>query len=291
MEADRAAVRRTVPRVLNTADSYELEHDPLARIARLPGAAWRAAKDGLERGPVRSRWRGRATRRRLPATTAGNRRAVPPAAGHWPSPGPAGALPCRSPVVFDAGAGGAAARATVSGSGGAPPGRCARPRNWAALPGQAGCHLIRGPGTGHGSGFESPGCGHGRRGTGRRRRLRGGAAARRRFAAAPREPAGGGGRRPALVQRRGPGPARGRRRPGGHHRGRRRRRRVPCCAGTPPATPSGNCPCARNCSCPRPSGSRPLPAAGPPSGTSARPLSSSWARRGSCCGPPARRPS
>lgn len=52
VEADRPAVRRTVPRVLNTADSYELEHDPLARIARLPGAAWRAAKDGLERGPV-----------------------------------------------------------------------------------------------------------------------------------------------------------------------------------------------------------------------------------------------
>ncbi|MDR7080895.1 primosomal protein N' (replication factor Y) [Arthrobacter ginsengisoli] len=52
VEADRAAVRRSVPRVLNTADSYELEHDPLARIARLPGAAWRAAKDGLERGPV-----------------------------------------------------------------------------------------------------------------------------------------------------------------------------------------------------------------------------------------------
>ncbi|AOT04739.1 primosomal protein N' [Arthrobacter sp. U41] len=52
VEADRAVVRRTVPRVLNTADSFELEHDPLARIARLPGAAWRAAKDGLERGPV-----------------------------------------------------------------------------------------------------------------------------------------------------------------------------------------------------------------------------------------------
>ena len=52
VEADRAVVRRAVPRVLNTADSYELEHDPLARIARLPGAAWRAAKEGLERGPV-----------------------------------------------------------------------------------------------------------------------------------------------------------------------------------------------------------------------------------------------
>lgn len=52
VEADRAVVRRTVPRVQNTADSFELERDPLARVARLPGAAWRAAKEGLDRGPV-----------------------------------------------------------------------------------------------------------------------------------------------------------------------------------------------------------------------------------------------
>jgi primosomal protein N' (replication factor Y) len=52
VETDRTVVRRMVPRVQNTADSYELERDPLARIARLPAAAWRAAKEGLERGPV-----------------------------------------------------------------------------------------------------------------------------------------------------------------------------------------------------------------------------------------------
>jgi primosomal protein N' (replication factor Y) len=52
VEAQRAVVRSTVPRVVNTADSFEQERDPLARIARLPGAAWRAAKEGLERGPV-----------------------------------------------------------------------------------------------------------------------------------------------------------------------------------------------------------------------------------------------
>ncbi|MHA7291139.1 primosomal protein N' [Arthrobacter sp. MDT3-24] len=52
VEADRAFARQTVPRVLNTADSFEQERDPLALVARLPGAAWRAAKDGLERGPV-----------------------------------------------------------------------------------------------------------------------------------------------------------------------------------------------------------------------------------------------
>lgn len=52
VEAGRSVLRRTVPRVVNTADSFEQERDPLARIARLPGAAWRAAKEGLERGPV-----------------------------------------------------------------------------------------------------------------------------------------------------------------------------------------------------------------------------------------------
>jgi primosomal protein N' (replication factor Y) len=52
VDAPRPAIRSTVPRVLNTADSFEQERDPLARIARLPGAAWRAAKEGLERGPV-----------------------------------------------------------------------------------------------------------------------------------------------------------------------------------------------------------------------------------------------
>ena len=52
VEAGRPDVRRTVPRIVNTADSFEQERDPLARIARLPGAAWRAAKEGLERGPV-----------------------------------------------------------------------------------------------------------------------------------------------------------------------------------------------------------------------------------------------
>ncbi|WP_425452089.1 primosomal protein N' [Arthrobacter silvisoli] len=52
VEAPRPVVRSRSPRVLNTADSFEQERDPLARIARLPGAAWRAAKEGLERGPV-----------------------------------------------------------------------------------------------------------------------------------------------------------------------------------------------------------------------------------------------
>ncbi|MGM7778600.1 primosomal protein N' [Arthrobacter sp. KNU-44] len=52
VEAPRQVVRARTPRVLNTADSFEQERDPLAKIARLPGAAWRAAKEGLERGPV-----------------------------------------------------------------------------------------------------------------------------------------------------------------------------------------------------------------------------------------------
>jgi len=52
VEAPRPVVRSRTPRVLNTADSFEQERDPLARIARLPGAAWRAAREGLEHGPV-----------------------------------------------------------------------------------------------------------------------------------------------------------------------------------------------------------------------------------------------
>ncbi|MGN7200177.1 primosomal protein N' [Arthrobacter sp. SAFR-044] len=52
IEAERATVRRTVPRVVSTADSFEQGRDPLATIARLPHAAWQAAKEGLERGPV-----------------------------------------------------------------------------------------------------------------------------------------------------------------------------------------------------------------------------------------------
>ncbi|MDP9887852.1 primosomal protein N' [Pseudarthrobacter enclensis] len=52
IEADRATIRSTVARVVNTADSFEQERDPLATVARLPHAAWQAAKEGLERGPV-----------------------------------------------------------------------------------------------------------------------------------------------------------------------------------------------------------------------------------------------
>ena len=52
IETDRATLRSTVARVINTADSFEQERDPLATIARLPHAAWQAAKEGLERGPV-----------------------------------------------------------------------------------------------------------------------------------------------------------------------------------------------------------------------------------------------
>ncbi|MFE5836050.1 primosomal protein N' [Arthrobacter sp. NPDC056493] len=52
VEAERTVLRRTVARVVNTADSFEQERDPLARLARLPGAAWRTAKEALERGPV-----------------------------------------------------------------------------------------------------------------------------------------------------------------------------------------------------------------------------------------------
>ncbi|WP_309079797.1 primosomal protein PriA [Zhihengliuella sp.] len=48
----RSELRRTAPRVLATSDSYQAERDPVLHAARLPRAAWQAAHDGLERGPV-----------------------------------------------------------------------------------------------------------------------------------------------------------------------------------------------------------------------------------------------
>lgn len=49
--APRPVVRRRAPRVV-ALTSVELAREGPAAAARLPGAAWRAARDGLERGPV-----------------------------------------------------------------------------------------------------------------------------------------------------------------------------------------------------------------------------------------------
>ncbi|MBO0907386.1 primosomal protein N' [Arthrobacter sunyaminii] len=50
--AERSTVRSLAPRVVSTADSFNMERDPLAARARIPHAAWKAAQDGLTRGPV-----------------------------------------------------------------------------------------------------------------------------------------------------------------------------------------------------------------------------------------------
>ncbi|GAB4100119.1 primosomal protein N' [Sinomonas halotolerans] len=50
--ADRPVLRAALPRVTSTADSVESARDPLARIARLPHAAWQAAREALVHGPV-----------------------------------------------------------------------------------------------------------------------------------------------------------------------------------------------------------------------------------------------
>ncbi len=92
IEAPRTTVRSTVPRVLNTADSFEQERDPLARIARLPGAAWRAAKEGLERGPVLVQVARAGYAPSWCARRAVNLPAATPARGRWRSPA---ARPCR----------------------------------------------------------------------------------------------------------------------------------------------------------------------------------------------------
>ncbi|MET4059182.1 primosomal protein N' (replication factor Y) [Arthrobacter sp. UYP6] len=50
--AERSTVRQLAPRVVSTADSFTMERDPLAARARIPHTAWKAAQDGLTRGPV-----------------------------------------------------------------------------------------------------------------------------------------------------------------------------------------------------------------------------------------------
>ncbi|MCY1158594.1 MAG: primosomal protein [Citricoccus sp.] len=48
LRADRQAVHAATPRVVATADSWESERDPVLARARLPQAAWKAAREGLE---------------------------------------------------------------------------------------------------------------------------------------------------------------------------------------------------------------------------------------------------
>ncbi|NUL48658.1 primosomal protein N' [Cellulosimicrobium funkei] len=45
---DRSTIHAATPRVVSTADSWETERGPLLARARLPQAAWRAAREGLE---------------------------------------------------------------------------------------------------------------------------------------------------------------------------------------------------------------------------------------------------
>jgi primosomal protein N' (replication factor Y) len=52
IHAERSEVRRSAPRVQHATDAFQLARDPLAAQARIPHAAWKAAQDGLTRGPV-----------------------------------------------------------------------------------------------------------------------------------------------------------------------------------------------------------------------------------------------
>lgn len=52
LNAERPVVRASTPRVMSTADTFNMERDPLAARARIPHAAWKAAQDGLKHGPV-----------------------------------------------------------------------------------------------------------------------------------------------------------------------------------------------------------------------------------------------
>ncbi|MDO5752605.1 primosomal protein N' [Arthrobacter sp.] len=50
--AGRPAVRKSTPRVISTSDSFEMERDPAAAMARLPHRAWETAKAAVKFGPV-----------------------------------------------------------------------------------------------------------------------------------------------------------------------------------------------------------------------------------------------
>ncbi|MBG6182689.1 primosomal protein N' (replication factor Y) [Arthrobacter sp. CAN_A214] len=48
----RPEIRRSTPRVQHATDAFQVERDPLAAQARIPHAAWKAAQEGLRKGPV-----------------------------------------------------------------------------------------------------------------------------------------------------------------------------------------------------------------------------------------------
>ena len=50
IQADRAEVRRAVPRIVPVGDEFEVERDPAARSARLPAIAFRTARESLAGG-------------------------------------------------------------------------------------------------------------------------------------------------------------------------------------------------------------------------------------------------
>lgn len=52
LSADRITVRAAAPRITAAGTDADLARDPAARAARLPSAAWEAAKAGLGEGPV-----------------------------------------------------------------------------------------------------------------------------------------------------------------------------------------------------------------------------------------------
>ena len=287
VEAERAVMRRTVPRVLNTADSFEQERDPLARIARLPGAAWRAAKEGLERGPVlvqvaragyapslaceRCREPARCTACNGPLAIAGPAGSAAVPVCRWCS----AAAPdwhcvhCNG-VRLRRGATGALRTAEELGR--AFPGKpvvtssgdrvlATVPDSKALVVATVGAEPVAAGGYAAALLLDGDSLL-------RRENLRAGEDAVRRWfnAAALVRPAAEGGLVVITAEdTAGVGCA--------------------CCAGTPPGTPGGSSPCGRSCRCRRRSGSRPSPAAGPPSGTSPRPSSRRWRNRASCCGP------
>jgi len=80
-------LRRSSPRIRAAAEDLDLERDPAARAARLPNAAWRAAREGLRIGPVLVQ---------VP------RRGYLPALGCLSCRAPARCGTCRGPLALEA---------------------------------------------------------------------------------------------------------------------------------------------------------------------------------------------
>lgn len=132
VHADRPEVRRTVPRVVNTADSFEQERDPWPGSRGCPVQPGVPPRRAWNADPFWSKWPVPAMRRHWFVIPAGSRPGAQPAADPWLLPVPPAARQCRSaagvPLPRRTGA---AATARAPGCAAPLPACCGPRRNWA----------------------------------------------------------------------------------------------------------------------------------------------------------------